>query len=317
MSAPENLGRAASPVPGPLRLLRPHQWTKGLLVFAALLFTRSFTDLHRLEETVEAFFAIAMLSSAVYVFNDLLDAPRDRMHPTKRKRPIASGEVTVPQAIALLIVCLGLGIGLSVPLGVPVLAVVGCYLALQLAYNFGLKRQPVADVFCIASGFVLRAALGAAAIHVAISGWLLFCTGALALLLGFGKRRHEFLLQGEDRGRSRESLESYTREALDAMILTAAASAAMSYGIYSVDSPTAHQFPGLILTAPFVFYGIYRYLWLIFGRNEGGEPEMLLLHDRHVIASVLFFVAAALVAMSGLTIPLIDTGSAHSILGGG
>ena len=125
----------------------------------------------------------------------------------------------------------------------------------------------------------------------------------------FGKRRHEFLLQGEERGRSRESLESYSREALDAMILTAAASAVMSYGIYSVESPTAKQFPGLILTAPFVFYGIYRYLWLIFGRNEGGEPEMVLVRDRHVIASVVLFVAAAVVAMSGISLPLIDSGA--------
>jgi hypothetical protein len=127
----------------------------------------------------------------------------------------------------------------------------------------------------------------------------------LALLVGFGKRRHEFLLQGEDRGRSRECLEHYTKESLDAMIVTAAASAAMSYGIYCVESTTARQYPGLILTAPFVFYGIYRYLWLIFGRNEGGEPEMLLVRDRHIVFSVLMFIGASVAALSGMAIPLV------------
>jgi 4-hydroxybenzoate polyprenyltransferase len=290
-----------------VRLLRPHQWTKGLLVFAALLFTRSYKDPALVVATIEAFFAMAMLSSAVYVLNDLLDAPKDRLHPTKKNRPIASGAVGTGAAVVLLLVCLAVGCGLVALLGTAAMSVAGVYLVLQLAYNFALKRQPVADVFCIASGFVLRACLGAAAIHVGISGWLLFCTGALALLLGFGKRRSEFLLQGDEKGKTRASLEAYTQQALDAMILTAAASAAMSYGIYSLESPTAKLNPGLILTAPFVFYGIYRYLWLIFGKNEGGEPEMLLLKDPHIILSVVGFVAAAVVAMSGLTMPLLDT----------
>lgn len=295
-------------VPGLIRLMRPHQWTKGLLVFAALLFTRSYTDPARIRETIEAFFAIAFLSSSIYVLNDLLDVQRDRLHPVKRLRPIASGEVPVRTAYLLLALSLCVGIALAAPLGKVAWTVLFVYFVLQLIYNFSLKRQPVADVFCIATGFVLRAALGAAAIQVAISGWLLFCTGALALLLGFGKRRNEFIMQGEDRGLSRESLEIYTREALDAMILTAAASAAMSYGIYSVESSTARQHPGLILTAPFVFYGIYRYLLLIFGRNEGGEPEMLLLRDRHIIVTVFLFVMVAVIAMSGLPLPLLDLG---------
>ncbi len=288
-----------------VRLLRPHQWTKGFLVFAALLFTKSYNDPHRVRLTVEAFFAIALISSAVYVLNDLLDVERDRMHPIKRLRPLPSGQVSPVQAYFLLAVSFGVGVALAIPLGASSATVLLIYLALQLAYNFWLKRQPVADVFCLASGFVLRAALGAAAINVAISGWLLFCTGGLALLIGFGKRRHEFLLQGDARGRSRESLDGYTREALDAMILTAAATAAMSYGIYCVESATARQYPGLILTAPFVFYGIYRYLLLIFGRNEGGEPELLLVRDRHIIFSVLMFLAAAVFAMSGAAIPLV------------
>jgi len=293
---------------GAIRLLRPHQWTKGFLVFGALLFTKSYSDPVRVRLTIEAFFAIAFISSSVYVLNDLLDVQRDRMHPVKRLRPIASGQIPVPLAALLLAISFVAGMGLAIPLGGSALSVLLIYLVLQLAYNFWLKRQPVADVFCVASGFVLRAALGAAAIDVAISGWLLFCTGALALLVGFGKRRHEFLLQGEDRARSRESLESYTRESLEGMILTAAASAAMCYGIYCVESATARQYPGLILTAPFVFYGIYRYLWLIFGKNEGGEPEMLLLRDRHIIFSVVMFVVAALIAMSGATIPLLERG---------
>ena len=184
--------------------------------------------------------------------------------------------------------------------------IVGIYVGMQILYNWRLKHVPVADVFTIAIGFVLRAVLGAAAIAVNISGWLLFCTGALALMLGFAKRRTEFILQGSDRESSRESLIHYSRSALDAIVVMFAAGAAMSYGIYTLQSKTAQRFPGLILTSLFVFYGITRYVLLIFTIDEGGEPADVLFKDRHMIASVLLFVAAAVLAMSGFRLPFIE-----------
>ena len=210
----------------------------------------------------------------------------------------------------MLVFCAALGVGLAAGLGTASFGIIATYILIQIAYNVGLKRQPVADVFCLSFGFVLRAALGAAAINVLISGWLLFCTGALALMLGFGKRRHEWLVQGDDRARSRESLAGYNKQTLEAFLLIAAASAVMSYGIYSVESPTARQFPSLILTSGFVFYGIYRYVFLLLGRDEGGEPENLVFRDPHLIFSVVGFVVTALVALSGLRIPFLESAGA-------
>src|SRR5579871_2189459 len=217
-----------------LRLLRPKQWTKGLLVFAAPLFTRLLTDPVVLRKELLAFVAVALLSSAVYILNDACDVERDRKHPTKKNRPLASGEVSLGFAAGLGIVLAAVGFGLAFSLGRGALILVGVYVALQLAYNLALKHVAVADVFLLASGYVLRAALGAAAIHVGVSGWLLFCTGALALLVGIGKRRNEFLLQTETGVETREALANYSLQGLDVLLGIAAAAAMMSYGIYSL-----------------------------------------------------------------------------------
>lgn len=291
-----------------IRLLRPRQWSKGLLVFAALLFTRSFTDASLLGKALLAFVAMSLVSSAVYVLNDLRDIERDRSHPVKQNRPLASGSVTAGVAWGLFLVCLLVGLGLGLAVGTGALGILLVYLALQVVYNLGLKHQPVADVFTVALGFILRAVLGAAAIEVLVSPWLLFCTGALALLLGFAKRRNEFILQGDQRHTSREALALYNRPTLDAMVMISAAGATMSYGIYAVESPTAHEHPALVATCLFVFYGIYRYVYLTFSRDEGGEPENLLFRDPHLMASILLFAATAVAAMMGMQIPFIESG---------
>lgn len=289
-----------------LRLLRPKQWAKGLLVFAALLFTRSWTDAALLQKALLAFASISLFSSAVYVLNDLKDVERDRQHPVKKNRPLASGTVPTGVALVMALSCLLGGSLLIVPLGAPSMTLVGTYLAIQIAYNVGVKHVPVLDVFVLSSGFVLRAALGATAISVTISGWLLFCTGALALLLGFGKRRHEFVLQGSLRAASRESLGAYTKEALDALVIVAASVAALCYGLYALESPTAARYPGLFGTTAFVFYGIARYVFLIFGKGEGGEPENVMLGDRHLVVTVIGFVIVAVLAMNGVGIPFLE-----------
>lgn len=298
------MNRAAATI----KLLRPKQYTKNLLVFTALLFTLGSQTNEGLTKTLIAFAAMCLLSSAVYVFNDLLDVERDRLHPVKRNRPIASGAVPVPWAAVIGFVALGGAAALGALLPRAAIAVLAAYVVVQVLYNgAGLKRVPVTDVFLISVGFVLRAALGAAAIDVKMSGWLLFCTGALALTLGFGKRRHEFILQGEDRTRSRESLAGYSKTALDALVLMCATSSAISYAIYSIESETARRHPMLILTTLFVAYGVCRYVLVVFSRDEGGEPENLLLRDPHIIASVVLFVAAAVLALSGDWSPILDS----------
>lgn len=287
-----------------VRLLRPKQCSKNLLVFAGLIFTGSFTVQDLVFRTLIAFAAMCLASSGTYALNDALDAPKDRLHSKKKNRPVASGEISPGIAIAIGLTLVAAGCGLAFYLNLASGYVVLSYLLLQALYNGALRKIPVADVFGISIGFVLRAMLGATAIWVSISGWLLFCTGALALLLGFAKRRNEFVAEQEG---SRESLGGYTLKALDSLVVIAACVAAICYGIYSLESPTAESHPALFLTTPFVFYGICRYVYLVFAYDEGGEPESVLLKDAHIWGSVIGFVVMAGLAMSGVEVPLIDS----------
>lgn len=303
---PVNSARKQTTAGSLLRLLRPKQWTKNLLVFAALIFSGHFVQPFFLARAFAAFVAMCLVSSATYTFNDLADVERDRKHPTKRFRPIASGAVSHSAALAIGVVLLLGAVGIAAALNQACLGILAGYVALQVLYNVELKRVPVADVFCIAAGFVLRSVLGAAAIVVDISGWLLFCTGCLALMLGFAKRRHEFMLQGEARAGSRESLITYTRPALDGLVLMFATAAAICFGVYALESRTAARYPAIILTAPFVVYGITRYVLLVFTMDEGGEPAEILLGDRHLLITIALFLIAAVAALSGLPLPFLE-----------
>lgn len=297
---PPSFGRNA------FRLVRPKQWTKNGLVFAALLFTAGRVHPGAWMAATSAFWAMSFASSGTYVFNDLFDVERDRRHPKKRLRPLASGAISKGAATGIGFLLLAASLGIAAAINPKVVVLILLYLLLQVAYNLRLKHVAIADVFTIAVGFVLRAILGAAAIDVGISGWLLFCTASLALMFGFAKRRNEFILQGADRSTSRESLVHYSRPALDALVVLFAAAAAIDYSIYCLESETARRFPALILTALFVFYGIARYLLIVFSLDEGGEPADLLFKDKHIVASVVLFVLTALLAMGGLRIPLIE-----------
>ncbi len=291
-----------------VRLLRVRQWTKNLLVFAAIIFANEFGDPLNVQHVIVAFFALCMFSSSVYALNDVLDADQDRAHPTKKGRPIASGALTTGTGLAVSFACLLIGCLLGAFVNPSFLVGLFVYVAIQLLYIFWFKKQPVIDVMVISSGFVIRAALGAVAIAATISGWLLFCTGMLALLLASAKRRHEFNLMGESRGVSRAALIGYSVQSLDAMVVFSASVAAIAYGIYAIESNTAQQFPALILTVPFVVFGILRYLFITFAKGEGGEPESVLLTDWQIIAAVVLFVVAALLAISGVEIPFITPG---------
>lgn len=289
-----------------LRLLRPKQWSKNLLVFAAILFTNQLRDMHAMSHTLMAFIAMCFVSSTVYILNDLQDVEKDQAHPRKRLRPIASGQVSRAAAAALAALIFVIGVVLLALVGRMALVVVGIYIVLQVVYNLAAKNMPVLDVFIIGTGFVLRAMLGAAAIGREISVWLLLCTAGLALLLGFAKRRHEFILQGDNRTASRASLAGYSRQALDALVVMAATGAALCYAIYALESPTAKKYPALFITTLFVYYGICRYVLIVFADDEGGEPETLLFKDRHILASVLLFILSAIIALSVVKIPLVE-----------
>lgn len=288
-------------------LLRPKQWAKNLLVFAAMLFGAKFRDPQSVMLAFTAFAAMCLAASTTYVFNDLFDIERDRRHPKKSKRPLASGAISKPLGIGIGMGCLVASLTLATIIGKGPIILILAYLGLQILYNWKLKHMPVADVYVIAVGFVLRAVLGASAIHVGISGWFLFCTGALALMLAFAKRRNEFIHQGDDRESSRESLVYYSKSSLDALVIMFAAGAAMCYGIYTLESQTAHKYPSLILTSIFVFYGITRYVLIVFTADEGGEPADILFRDPHIIASVILFCITAVLALSGVVkLPILE-----------
>ncbi|NCD22810.1 MAG: decaprenyl-phosphate phosphoribosyltransferase [Spartobacteria bacterium] len=281
-----------------LRLLRVKQWTKNAVVFAAFVFALGDRqqDLAAWEfwKVALAALAFSLVSSAVYVFNDLKDAPQDRVHPIKKNRPIASGAVGPGRAWGVALILLAAGLGGAWRLGPELLAVLGAYLALQVVYTLGLKRLALVDVIVIALGFVLRALAGAVVIHVKISPWLLICALMLALFLGLCKRRHEKVnLAGLG---TRAALDGYDERLLDLLIAMTAAAALVCYSIYTLWPETVEKFgtPWLGATIPFVVFGLFRYMDLVYRQDQGDRPEHILLTDMPLLADVALYGTAVL-----------------------
>jgi 4-hydroxybenzoate polyprenyltransferase len=284
-------GRRLPPL---IRALRPVQWPKNLLVYAALLFSINVFDLERFGRATAAFVIFCAASSAVYLVNDLRDREQDAHHPLKRLRPIASGQLA-PSTAMLTAALLAIGAVIGAWLVDPELAlVVVSYLALMVAYSLGLKQIVLLDVIMISIGFVLRAAAGAVAIDVPISPWLYICSMLLALLLGFGKRRHELLMLRDSAGQHRANLNVYSVPLLDQIIAVTSSSAVVAYSVYTFTSPTLPENHSMMLTIPIVLYAIFRYLFLIYKEHLGGSPELLLLRDRPTQLSILLWAAASL-----------------------
>ena len=287
-----------------VKVARVKQWTKNVFVFAAFIFVKGWTHAGYPQAVLLAFFAMSFASSATYIVNDIYDIEKDRAHPVKKNRPIASGRISVSLALALAIILLassfvfGLFSGINVDYGLLV------YLGIQVIYNLSWRNKSVADVACIAMGFVIRVVIGALAISEPVSGWILLCTATLALMLGFGKRRHEFILMGSQ-STSRKSLAEYSLQSLDMLVAFSATCAALTYRVYSIESVTALQHKGLLLTTPFVIYGIARYLVIVFGTGESGEPESLVLKDKQLIITFVGYAAAALYALSNPNLPFL------------
>jgi 4-hydroxybenzoate polyprenyltransferase len=268
--------------------LRPGQWTKNLLVFAGLLFGRRLFDLSACERAFGAFVVFCMLSGVVYLVNDVADRHTDRQHPLKARRPIASGAVTVPQALGLAVLLAAAALSSSVMLGWPFFTVAVTYLTLLLLYSARLKEIVIIDVLTIAVGFVLRAVGGAMAVDVEISHWLLVCTVLLALFIALSKRRHELVLLADGAMSHRPILGEYSPYLLDQMISVVTASTLVAYVFYTISPETELKFgtPWLGLTIPFPLYGIFRYLYLVHRREGGGSPADLLLTDRPLLVCV-------------------------------
>jgi len=271
--------------------MRPHQWTKNAFVFAALIFAHRLSDREAVAWTVAAFVIFCALSGSVYILNDLVDLEKDRAHPKKRLRPIASGRVGPVTAGVFGAIVAAAALSAALGLSASFCAVSGLYLAVNLAYSFFLKRVVILDVMSIALGFVLRAVAGAEAIHVEISPWLILCTSLLALFLGFCKRRNELTLLQSEAASHRAILSEYSVSFLDQMISVVTASTVIAYAFYAM-SPEVQEKLGtrhLGLTVPFVLYGIFRYLYVLHQKGEGGSPSQTLLEDRALLVNVLLW----------------------------
>jgi 4-hydroxybenzoate polyprenyltransferase len=276
---------------GLVRSLRPHQWFKNVFLFAALVFAQRLGDPAAVGLAVAGFVVFCALSSSVYLVNDIRDLEQDRLHPRKRSRPIAAGIVPVPAAGALAAALLAAGLGGAWLLGAGFFALALTYAALSLGYCFGLKHVVILDVMILASGYTIRAAAGAEAIHVSISNWLLMCTSLLALFLGFCKRRQE-LTSLEGKGVAhRAVLARYSEPFLDQMIAVVTAGTVISYLLYAFSEEVAGKLHTrhLALTVPFVLYGIFRYFYLVHMLGEGGHPTREFLGDRPLLVNFFLY----------------------------
>jgi 4-hydroxybenzoate polyprenyltransferase len=280
--------------------LRPRQWVKNLFVFAGLIFSQSLlTPLFW--PALAAFAIFCALSGAIYVFNDVADAEKDRLHPSKRNRPIARGALPIPGAVALGLVLLAGSLVAAFWLSVGFGVVAAAYAALLTAYSVWLKHVVILDVLTVAAGFVLRAVAGAAAIGVEISGWLVICTILIALFLALGKRRHEYRTLRGDAAAHRPILAEYSEGFLDQMVAVVTASTVTAYALYTMSPETVAKFHTRLLpvTLPFVLYGIFRYLYLLYRREQGGNPSDLLLSDRALLINTVLWMLAVLVIVYG------------------
>jgi len=282
--------------------IRPQQWLKNLFIFAPLIFSENIFNRSMFLQSLLAFAVFCLLSGALYILNDLKDLEEDRIHPIKSKRPLAAGELKKRQAITAFVILSFISLLFASLVNEEFLWVCLVYYVLQIAYSFALKHVVILDVFIVASGFFLRVIAGAVAIQVQISPWLLICTTLLALFLALSKRRHEILLLDEEAINHRPILKEYSAYLLDQMISVVTASTVIAYCLYTISGETIEKFGTnkLILTVPFVLYGIFRYLYLIHQKAEGGTPETLILKDRPLLLDIiLWIVSAALIIYFG------------------
>ena len=288
---PDNLspGGVGRMLPHLVRAMRPRQWTKNVVVLAALVFDLKLFHLGHIVTASAAFVAFCLAASGLYLINDIRDRDADRLHPIKRRRPIATGELPVPVAGGAAAVLLLAGAGVALLVRPPLLAVLGAYVVLMLLYSFWLKHEVIVDVFAISGGFVLRAAAGAVALAVPISPWLYVCAALLSLFVAFGKRRHELSLLDRDARGHRRNLDEYSLPLLDQFLVITTAATIMAYSLYTFVATNVPRNESMMLTIPFVVYAMFRYLYLVMRRERGGAPEQVLFSDRPLLAAIVLW----------------------------
>lgn len=274
--------------------MRPKQWAKNIFVFTALIFDRKLLNIPAFLDTLAGAAIFSLVASAVYIFNDIADSEADRQHPTKKNRPIASGSLPLPAAWAAGIILLAVSLPLAYLLSPAFLILLVIYISLNLAYSNWLKHIPLVDVLILASFYLLRVVAGTTLIEVKrFSPWLYVVTSLFALFIGLGKRRAELVLQERNGGSVRPVLEGYSVTLLDQLINIVSGTTIVSYSLYTFSAPNLPENYMMMITIPFVVYGIFRYLYLI-QCGEGGAPEDIALTDRPLQASILLWAASVL-----------------------
>ena len=279
-----------------LKTMRLRQWTKNGFVFFALVFDKQLFSIDPFLRTLEGFFLFCLISSAVYLFNDIFDIEADRQHPEKKNRPLASGRLPVGVAWGAAILLTAVAIPVGYLISPAFAGIIALYLIVNLLYSRWLKHIPILDVFIVSSGFVLRVAAGVVLITVErFSPWLYMITTLFSLYLGFGKRRAEMNLLEQGAGSHRKVLDGYTIPLLDQLITIVSGTTIVTYSLYTFTAPNLPENHSMMLTIPFVMYGIFRYLQLIQTGNAAGAPDEVALKDRPLQATVLLWILAVIV----------------------
>jgi 4-hydroxybenzoate polyprenyltransferase len=282
--------------------MRPYQWFKNMLVFAALFFSKSFYDWNNVYKVTFAFILFCLASSAVYIMNDLRDIEEDKIHPVKKLRPIASGKIKKSLAIVLMTILFIASLGISFYFSMSFFIIITFYVTLNIGYSMGLKKVVILDVILLSIGFLLRAIAGAIVISLEASPWLFICTLMLALLLGFGKRYNELKTLCLGAEKHRITLKEYSLSFLEKLMVISAATASVTYSLYTMSAETLERLHSrsLIYTTPMVLFGIFRYLYLVLEKNSGGDPTKLLLFDLQMIANFSIWVITVFLILSGI-----------------
>ncbi len=282
-----------------VKLARPVQWLKNGIILLALIFAGEMTNLQKVELSLVAIVVFCLLSSSVYTFNDLIDREKDRIHPLKKKRPIASGRVSVGTAVFMILFLAGMALTGAWLINRGFFVISIGFLGLNFLYTLWLKNMVIIDVMTVALSFVVRAYAGAFAIDVPASKWMLINTLMLALFLGFGKRRHEILLLEHDAAAHRKILVKYSPYLLDQLIGVVTPSVLVMYMLYSFSTEVSLKLgtQSLFVTIPFVVYGIFRYLYLIHKEEKGGSPTRILISDKPILITVALWLLTAVLVL--------------------
>jgi 4-hydroxybenzoate polyprenyltransferase len=279
--------------------MRPKQWSKNLLVFAGLLFAQDFFILEKILQALAAFVLFCLVSGSVYLFNDVIDRHKDALHPVKKYRPIAAGLLSPKIAFGFSVLLTIISILLAFRLDFYFAVILSSYTILTFAYTLYFKNIVILDVLIIASGFVFRAIGGTFAIQENVSSWLIICTIFLALVMALGKRRAEIISLGDVAGDVRKTLSQYDRKFLDQLIMISTTACLMAYALYTLDPVTVEKFGtrNLVLTLPFVIYGLFRYLYLMYQDDLGESPENAIWGDKAILSCIISYIAFVVVIL--------------------